>query len=385
MIRLTDNGPSLKPVLPASRDPVAWHAALVTEIETHLSPDHARLLARPDPTPGGLAWLADGKAALRYGDLPEAGRRQLDAALGAILSDIRRLAESGAAPEVRAAWPALRSIPDMGHVFAVDGRPVLAGWGHVSAVNAASVTSRLARLDDGVPWRATPRTPWLLYGSALAVLALMALASGWLLPLVAPRFAAAPNACAIVPGQIEAMRGQAAEESRGADLRTMLASLDDEIGRRRLQCPIPSIAAPPPRAASPAPPPRADLPQDRWDRGDLGMLEGCWTLTSGMRVTSRAEPGGSPIASWRQCFDGHGAGRQTMVLKDGQRCEGPLAASFMGENRLRVTESQPCAGTMTMAPSERVCRRVSDTEAVCDGRNLSGPLSGATYTGTFRR
>lgn len=379
MIRLLD-GSGLRPVLPSSRAPAAWHAALVAEIETHLSADHARLLARPDPTPGGLAWLADGKAARRYGDLPEAGRRQLDAALGAILSDIRRLAESGVAPETRAAWPALRSIPDMSHVFAVDGRPVLAGWGHASAADAASVTSRLARLDDGVPWRATPRTPWLLYGSALAVLALMALASGWLLPLVAPRFVAVPNACAIVPGQIEAMRGQAAEESRGADLRTMLASLDDEIGRRRLQCPIPSIAAP-----APPPQPRADLPQDRWNRGDLGMLEGCWTLTSGMRVTSRAEPDGSPIASWRQCFDGHGAGRQTMVLKDGQRCEGPLGASFVGENRLRVTESQPCAGTMTMLPSERTCRRVSDTEAVCDGRNLSGPLSGVTYTGTFRR
>ena len=391
MIRLLDAGQGLKAVLPGGRDPAAWYAALTAEIETHLSAAHARVLARPDPALGGLAWLSDGTSAFRYGDLPEAGRRQLDAALGAILSDIRRLAESGVAPAVRTAWPALRSLPDMSHVFAVDGRPVLAGWGHVSAVDTASMTSRLARLDDGVPWRATPRTPWVLYGSALAVLALMALASGLLLPLVAPRLAAAPGACAIVPGQIEAMRGQAAEESRGADLRTLLASLDDEIGRRRLQCPIPTIAAPRPAPAptpTPAPtpvPPRADLPQERWDRGDLSMLEGCWNLRSSMRATSRAMPDGSPIATWRQCFDGHGAGRQTIVLQDGRRCESSLGASFVGENRLRVTESQPCTGTLMMAPSERICRRISDSEAVCDGRNISGPLSGMTYSGTFRR
>ena len=387
MIQLMENGAALRSVLPSDRDPVSWHAALVNDIGTHLSAAHAQLLARPERSPAGTVWLADGSTSTRYGDLPEAARRQLDLALGAILSDIRRLAESGLAPAVRAAWPALRSIPNMSHVFAVDGRPVLAGWGHVSGVDAASAEARLTRLDDGIAWRPAPRAPWAMYGATLALLALLALAGGVLLPMVAPRLAATPAMCAIVPDQVEAMRAQAAEESRGADLRTLLASLDDEIGRKRLQCPIPTLAAPAaPVPPAPTPvPPRADLPQNRWNQGDLTMLEGCWNLSSTMRASSAALPQGSPIATWRQCFDGHGAGRQTIVLQDGRRCEGPLAAAFVGENKLRVTEPQNCTGTLMMIASERVCRRIDDAVAVCEGHNLSGPLAATPYTGTFRR
>ena len=150
MIQLMENDAALRSVLPADRDAVSWHAALVGEIGTHLSAAHAQLLARPERSPAGMVWLADGSTSTRYGELPEAARRQLDLALGATLSDIRRLAESGLAPAVRAAWPALRSIPNMSHVFAVDGRPVLAGWGHVSGVDTASAEARLARLDDGI-------------------------------------------------------------------------------------------------------------------------------------------------------------------------------------------------------------------------------------------
>ena len=126
MIRLLDAVP-LRSVLPNGRDPAAWHTALTSEIAQHLSPAHAAVLAKPEQTESGWAWTTNGAARTRYADLPGQSRRALDAALGAILSDIRRLAESGVAPVVRQAWPVLREIPDMGHVFAVDGRPVLAG------------------------------------------------------------------------------------------------------------------------------------------------------------------------------------------------------------------------------------------------------------------
>lgn len=401
MIRLLEGG-ALRSVLPAGRDVVAWHAALSGEIAAHLSPGHAAVLARPEPGAGGVAWVAEGTARTRYADLLGEGRRALDAALGAVLSDIRRLAESGVAPAVREAWPALREVPDMGHVFAVDGRPVLAGWGHVAgaavvggAVGGAS--GRLARLDDGVAWRATPQPQWRRYGMALGALAVLALVGGLLLPLLAPWLVAKPASCMIVPGQLEALRGQMELDSRGAELRTLLATLTEEVGRKQLTCPIVPAAAPPPAVPvplpRPAPPPpsppppqpRADLPRERWDQRDLSMLEGCWSLTTTLTVWNHEQTRSSRVRSWRMCFDGHGAGHQTIQLDDGRHCEGPLGASFGGDV-LRVTEPQVCDGpNFRLGRTERLCRRLGDSEAECNGHATDDPEARGSYTGRFRR
>lgn len=383
MIRLIETRtPS---AMPPGRDAAGWHAALAAEIAQHLSPAHARLLARPEPTDGGAtAWTAEGVARARYADLNAEGRRALDAALGAILSDIRRLAESGLAPAVSAAWPALRSVPDMGHVFAVDGAPVLVGWGHAGE---GATAARFAALDDGVRWRAVPGPRWGVYGAVLAGLALLALAAGLLMPSAYALYAAAPAACTAVPGQLQALRDQAALEDRGAQLQTLLAALTDEVGRRQLLCPIAVAPAPPPPApAPPAPPPRrADLPQEQWDRRDVGMLEGCWNLTSSIRVGPTAG-GGVPVRTWKQCFDGQGHGTQDMVLENGNRCSGPLTAAFDGSGRLHVAEPQSCRGQgLNMSRSERVCRRTSDAEAQCAGREIEGTSTGHEYEATFHR
>ncbi len=384
MIRLVEAASgTLRSLLPPGQNTASWHAALAAEIAHHLSPAHAAMLARPELTAGGMAWLAEGAARSRYADLPAAGRRALDAAAGAILSDIRRLAESGAAPTVREAWPALIEIPDMGHLFAVDGRPVLAAWGHAGA----GASGRLARLDDGVPWRAAPRVPWGRYGAALGALAGLALAAGLLLPMASHWFVEQPAACAIVPGQLDALRGQMELDGRGQELRTLLATLTEEVGRAQLLCPVamlPQAPAPAPRP-SPAPPPRADLPQDRWDRRDLAMLEGCWSLYTAITVFNEDGTRSSKIRSWRQCFDGHGAGRQTIALEDGRQCEGALAASFGQDAVLRVTEPTACHGTLHLSRNERLCRRLGDDEAECNGRTIEGGMSGHGFAGRFRR
>ena len=375
MIRLAEEAApgDLRSLLPPGRDLAAWHAALSEEIARHLSPAHALILARPERGNGGTAWVAEGLARSRYADLPAEGRRALDAATGAILSDIRRLAESGAAPVVREAWPALRDIPDMGHLFAVDGRPVLAAWGHAGGAGASG---RLARLDDGVPWRAVPRRPWGRYGATLGVLAALALAAGLLLPRAAPWLVDPPAACAIVPGQLDAMRGQMELESRGQELRTLLATLTEEVGRRQLQCPIP--AAPPP---APSPAPRAALPQSQWGQRDVSLLQGCWNLVTEMSIRRGGESPGVRLRSWRMCFDDRGVGRQTETLEDGRSCDGPLAAAFEGD-RLRVTESPRCTGPgLRMGHNELLCRRVSDAEAQCEGRNPDG----TTFEAIFKR
>lgn len=377
MIRLAEAAPgALRSLLPPGRDLPAWHAALTEEIARHLSPAHALLLARPERVGDGTAWVADGAARSRYADLPAEGRRALDAATGAILSDIRRLAESGAAPAVRDAWPALREIPDMGHLFAVDGRPVLAAWGHAGGAGASG---RLARLDDGVPWRAVPRRPWGRYSATLGVLAALALLAGLLLPRAAPWLVDPPPACAVVPGQLDAMRGQMELESRGQELQTLLATLTEEVGRRQLQCPIP--AAPPPAPPAPPVPPRADLPRDLWDRRDLAMLQGCWHLNTALQaLDGRGQS--SPVRTWRMCFDGAGHGNQDAALQDGRRCSGPLEASFEGGAVLRVTQTEACTGPgLSINAAVLRCRRVSDAEAHCEGRNPDG----TTFEGIFKR
>ena len=399
MIRLIEaQAGSLRRVLPAGRELGAWHAALVAEISAHLSPLHAALLARPEAVAGGMVWVAEGQSRVRYAELPQEGRRALDAAMGAILSDIRRLAESGVAPAVREAWPALREVPDAGHVFAVDGRRVGAAWGLVGQGVGAQVGSgRLSRLDDGVAWRAAPRPAWARYGMALGVLALLALATGLLLPLAYGVFVPMVAQCTIVPGQLEALRGGAALQDRGAALQTLLASLTEEVGRRQLLCPLPTVASPtvpvpvpvpvPAQVPPPPPPaPRADLPQERWDRGDLTMLEGCWNLTSDITVSSADGLHSTKVRTWQMCFDGHGSGQQTMALEDGRRCAGALLAAFDRGDVLRVTEPQNCNGAeLHMNRSQRLCRRSSDTEAVCQGTTTEGGAAGHGYSGRFRR
>ncbi len=383
---------TLRPLLTGA-DLVASHAALQAEIASQLSPAHAALLARPVRTGSGTAWEAEGRATV-YADLPAEGRRALERAIGAILSDIRRLAESGTAPHVRAAWPALAEVPDMGHVFAAEGRPVLAAWGH------AGVSGRLLAWDDGVAWRAKPKQPWLAY----ATLACLALLAGLLLPRAAPWLVPAPAACAVPPGQLAALDAQLREDARGQELRTLLATLTDEVGRKQLLCPLPTVAAPPapppvlvppppappppppPPAPPPPPPPRAALPQDRWADKDLSLLAGCWSLVTSLTASQNNDPSRhTPVQAWQMCFGATGQGHQTIKLADGRQCAGPLSAAFQGD-RLVVNEPEQCTGpSLTMNKSNRICRRQNDAQALCTGTMLVGPAAGMTYAGLFKR
>lgn len=380
---------TLRPLL-AGRDMVAWHTALVQEIAAQLSPTHAAVLAQPvrtasdtaSGTTSGTAWETAGARATRYSDLPTEQRRALERALGAILSDIRRLAESGTAPTVREAWPALAEVPDMGHVYAVDGRPVLTAWGH------EGVAGRLLAFDDGVAWRPVPRRRLGLYGVVFASLAALGLGAGLLWPVATQFLVPVPSACRVAPGQLAAMGAQLREEGRGEELRTLLASLTDEIGRRQLQCPIRTVPAPPapqPPAPPPAPPPRAALPQDQWDQHDLTMLNGCWRLITSLHITDERTGRVTGVRSQRMCFNADGHGTQTTLLEDGRSCTGPLRATFNGAI-LRVADPEPCTGPgLRVSRSDRVCRRTSDDEAECHGRNLEGALEGGTFDGRFRR
>jgi hypothetical protein len=380
MIRLLEQRDgAARMVLPAGQDPAGWHQVLTAEIAAHLTPAHAALLATPERGETSTTWHAPGSAMRRFGDLDAADRDRLTHAIAAILSDIRRLAESGAAQAVAAAWPALRTVPDMAHVFAVDGGPVLAGWGFAAP---AGGLGPLAALDDGVPWRAAPRPAWAVYAGTLAALAALAFFVGLVLAPLGGWIMPSPTACHAAPGDLALMLEQAREAARTDALKTELAQLGEARGDRALQCPIPQqMVAPPP------PPPRADLPRDRWDKHDLGMLKGCWNNYTHMTLQDERTHAVLPVKTWRFCFDDeHGHGHQTITLQNGDRCENDLTASFDRDNSLQMLDASKCPfPNRPLRRGRLTCRWESASEAACMRRDLEGPAAGSDQPGQFRR
>lgn len=391
---------TLRAVLPEGRSPADWHRALTAEIAAGLSPAHAAVLAAPEQDAGEIVWRAPGQRQRRFGELPVADRRALNEALAAILSDIRRLAESGAAPTVAAAWPALREVPDHDSVRAVDGRPVLVAWGHIAA-RASAPPGLLARLDDGHPWQAStpwPKRQWALAGAALAA---FALAAGLLLPMaLAALFPPLPQ-CTLDPANLDVYRDAARAAEENDALQAELARLEQELARRRLQCALPAAPAPepppapPPPEPPPPPPPRPQppprptpppaLPRDAWDRGDLRMLEGCWRNTAPMSTFDHIRRRAFPVRSWQFCFDASGNGRQVLVWEDGNRCEGPIRAQFQGRNMI-INELSQCRGPqVSLYLGRQNCTRIDDNEAECVRTELEGPSPGPKPPGRFKR
>ncbi|HQT80088.1 MAG TPA: hypothetical protein PLD10_23860, partial [Rhodopila sp.] len=94
--------------LPESRNIESWHQAMVAEIIAGLGLVHARLFAAPAVGQTGIVWTAPGREMRRFVELPVEDLRAVTAVVGSLLSDIRRLTESGRAPATAAAWPMLR-------------------------------------------------------------------------------------------------------------------------------------------------------------------------------------------------------------------------------------------------------------------------------------
>ena len=377
MIRLSVHAPaSLCSVLPDTRNLAGWHQALVRDIAIHLSPEHAAALATPVAGDTGPAWFAPGNAMRRFDELDAADRKRLTTAAGSILSDIRRLAESGKSPVVTASWPALRTVPDLTHLFAVDGRPVLAGWGFTGATGG---TGPLAAFDDGVAWRRPPRLAWPAYGGALAMLAMLALAAGFLLVPLGVALVPLPVACHVTAEQLALLREQSQEAARSNALRAQLAQLQEAHGERALQCPIPREVVPPPQ-------PHADLPADRWAHKDVGILEECWNSTTPLGLQEERTHQPYLVKSWVYCFDSSGDGHQKITLDNGDQCDGNLLASFDSVGELRMQDVQRCQfHRFFLRRGQVTCQRDSDTDATCDRRDLEGPAQDVVQTGKFQR
>lgn len=369
-------------LLPATRSLPDWHRLVVEAIGGGLSPAHAALFATPVLGHDGATWQTEGDHALSFVLLPADERAQMTAAIGSMLSDIRRLAESGLMPELAPLWPALREVPDQSHIFLVDGRPVLAAWGHRGA--AGSLT---AGYDDGLPGlsKPAPRLRAAGYAMPLLALALFALFAGVLVARAGGFWAvSAPALCRVNPTQLAALATLRREMDEGNSLRTLLAQLMEERGQRQLQCPIPK-PAPPPTVVQKAPPPKLPgLTQTLWDKRDLSVLKGCWKLHNNITLTNDKTKQTTNIQSWQMCFDNAGTGMQTILDADGTSCTGPLEAHF-DDNTLVIAEPQRCTGSLTLDHGSTSCQRVSADEADCDRAEDEGPGAGVHTPSQFRR
>jgi len=212
----------------------------------------------------------------------------------------------------------------------------------------------------------------LLFGLMLLFLLLIA---AWLLRVfvpVAPTVslsaiqmpASAPAAG--VPDPLPALKASLDEErSVERKLRAELASRQGDLRKQLENC----------KPAGPA------LPAERWSKGDLGTLKGCWVLGHDVPVTRTFDDGKKErvtMKAGRLCFDDQGGGvhEQVMVGSTGQWiCKAPVTAKFWSNGTLVanqptvICEGQPLTRWMA---SQLTCHRVSDDMASCAAVDKSG-------------
>jgi hypothetical protein len=248
-----------RPILPAGQDHAAAHRALTALLRDTLGPEVTGFFAPVSVTEQGLSFFAPEGRVARFAELDATGRDRLRAEIGRIISELRRAAALAAAndPATSGHLPALVAaaieIPSFEQVFAHEGRPVLAGWGMAPA-NAPGGLGLLRDLDDGKPAEATARAPFAALGAALLALfllgALAAFASPWIARWMAPE----AGMCRVEQGDLDAMETLLRERERERELRHRLAALEEELGRRRAECPLPAAPPPPPPPPAPEPP-----------------------------------------------------------------------------------------------------------------------------------
>ena len=253
-----------RPILPAGQDHAAAHRALTALLRDTLGPEVTGFFAPVSVTEQGLSFFAPEGRVARFAELDATGRDRLRAEIGRIISELRRAATLAAAddPATSGHLPALVAaaieIPSFEQVFAHEGRPVLAGWGTAPG-NTPGGLGLLRDLDDGKPAEATARAPFAALGAALLALfllgALAAFASPWIARWMAPE----AGMCRVEQGDLDAMETLLRERERERELRHRLAALEEELGRRRAECPLPAAPPPPPPPSAPEPPRQPEL------------------------------------------------------------------------------------------------------------------------------
>lgn len=212
----------------------------------------------------------------------------------------------------------------------------------------------------------------LLFGLMLVIVLLTA---AWLLRIFVP---VAPT---IKLGAVQ-MPPPVAPVGVPDPMPTLKASLDDmrEV-EKRLEAELGSRQAELRKRLEQCKPSEPPLPVERWSRGDLGTLEGCWVLGRDVPMLHSLADGRKEqvtIKAGRICFDGHGGGlHQQVTIGPTARwnCEAPVTAKFWSNGTL--VANQPavvCTGEppLRWAATQLTCRRVTDEMALCHAVDKSG-------------
>jgi hypothetical protein len=148
-------------------------------------------------------------------------------------------------------------------------------------------------------------------------------------------------------------------------LKAEVASRQDDLRKRLEQCK----------------PSEPSLPAERWSKGDLGTLKGCWVLGRDVPMVHSFADGRKEqvtIKAGRICFDNQGGGLHEQVTigpTERWNCKAPMTAKFWSNGTL--VANQPavvCEGEppMRWAATQLTCHRVTDEMALCQAVDRSG-------------
>jgi len=212
----------------------------------------------------------------------------------------------------------------------------------------------------------------LLFGLLLLLLLLIA---AWLLRVflrVAPtvRLSAvrlgAPAAALGAPDPIRLLKASL-DDARNVEknLKAELAARQDDLRKRLEQC-------------KPGEPP---LPAERWSKGELDSLKGCWVLGRDLPMLHSFADGRKEqvtIKAGRICFDSQGGGlHEQVTIGPTARwtCKAPVTAKFWSNGTLVARQPAViCDGEppMRWTATQLTCRRVTDDMALCQAVDKSG-------------
>ncbi|MDI2090172.1 hypothetical protein [Commensalibacter oyaizuii] len=386
----------------------------IQEIITHLGSEHASLFAKPNYYNNIVRWEAEGQHYTPWNKLSSSQQNQLLAAVQSILSDIRQITLSHPHTLLAQYFDQIKQIPSFEYIYAVDGKPVLTGWGYhqkdgafVDLLDGYSDSKKRFMSIHG--WK---QFPWIT--------SLLALGCGILASVIWHVSQHSEKVCyatyPLIKNVEEALKDKNQNQALTKKRDDLLKSLENlkkqcavppvqplvpkdvpdlqplpEIPKTPELDPIPDSEAlpnskPPQSMETPKPPPQpkqnVDLPKESWNKKDTSMLNGCWHLTTHLELYQRTffSTSHQPVTNWTLCFKPNGAGRQVLTRRDGGTCTGPLNAQFQG-NKLVLQQPTDCQGAFHLIPGKNVCTRLNDKEARCTYIDAEGHQS----TGTFKR
>jgi len=212
----------------------------------------------------------------------------------------------------------------------------------------------------------------LLFGLMLALLLMIA---AWLLRAVVPVAPAVTLSATETPaaGRAEWMVDPLPALRTSLDhvraderkLEAELAARQDDLRKQTEQC----------KPAQPS------LPVERWSKGDLATLKGCWVLGRDVPMLHTFSDGRKEqvtVKAGRVCFDDRGGGlhEQVMISPTARwDCKAPMTAKFWSNGTL--VANQPavlCEGAplTKWAATQLTCRRATDEMALCEAVDRSG-------------